>query len=124
MKKVYWDEKEQQIKTKDGSCKYDRTGNVEWRKKCNEVIDDTNQKATNFNTDIAKLKTQLQCAAKGHDMMFEKKIPCRTSRWSLYIEPSEDKYIFKCSNCSLEITKTKAELTAKEKEGLKKLKLL
>ena len=33
-------------------------------------------------------------------------------------------YIFKCSVCGLEITKTEKELSAIEKEALKKLKLL
>ena len=33
-------------------------------------------------------------------------------------------YVFKCSSCGLEITKTKKELTSTEKEALKKLKLL
>ena len=75
-----------------------------------------------FANRISVLKNQLKCAAKGHKMVFEKVVK-RGSEPVWILLPSNGFY-FKCSNCGLEIIKTKAELTTTEKDALKKLKLL
>lgn len=70
---------------------------------------------------ITLLEDQNICTAKGHKMVFEKvKI---NESWP-YLISIADTYIFKCSDCHLEILKTKVELTTIEKDALKKLKLL
>ena len=112
MEKVYWNEKEQQIVTKDGRCLYDKAHCRE-NKEC----------AVSRHTCIVELRRQLQCAAKGHKTVFEK--VCTESGLRVRIfDKFEEPYIFKCSNCSLEIAKTEKELSATEREALKKLKLL
>jgi hypothetical protein len=146
---VYWNEKEGQIKTRSGKCLYDK--NVTDSKNANltnlEIfVEKLNKQAkilVTTNNDIAcdlkGVKAQLQCAAKGHgDWKFvgdlkrkwertDTEIPLQgaTSMTVMsYTASGNDGFIFKCSNCGLEITKTKKELTASEKEALKKLKLL
>ena len=93
MKKIYWNEKERQIVTKNGECI--------WYKDQQEELTDR----------VYVLEKQLQCAAKGHKMVYE-------------TTTSTNGFIFECAVCDFEITKTKEELTATEKEALKKLKLL
>jgi len=69
---------------------------------------------------LATIK-QLQCAAKGHDFVFEKKE--EYNFWAS-LRPKPIKYQFKCTNCDLTITKTIDELTSIEKEALKDLGIL
>jgi len=99
--KIYWNEKKQQIMTKDGVCRYDKGA---------------------ANT----LQSQLQCSAKGHGKWAYKETKIvdtnrmftATGKWGYNV------FVFKCSACGLEITKTKGELKPAEKEALKKLNLL
>jgi len=63
---------------------------------------------------------QLQCAAKGHNFVFEKDACVYFGGWLL----SRKQYQFKCTNCDLTITKTIDELTSIEKEALKDLGIL
>jgi len=65
------------------------------------------------------LQTQLQCAAKGHNFVFEKKF----TKHYFSLE-TKTKYQFKCTNCDLTITKIKDELTPKERKALKDLGIL
>lgn len=109
MEKVYWNEKEQQIMTKSGKCLFDKHGQ--------SVINDSVAEVFNGrdNTELAlrksdKFQAQLQCAAKGH------------GKWMYQGE--EGDHIFKCSDCGLEITKTKEELKPAECAALKSLQLL
>ena len=159
---IYWDEKQQQIKTKGGKCVYDsgetsrikvlesqlsglqnRTRKLEdvlpdedWRKKCNDAISSNEKVTREFET---RYQAQLQCGAKGHgkwvyaggtkqkwdktehDISRNETI---TMKVMSYTAIGSDGFIFKCSDCGLEITKTAKELTATEREALKKLKLL
>ena len=155
---IYWDDKQQQIKTKSGKCLIDvnkvermdrqlesllnegvvtkieniRKDWLEWQQKCNKVIEE--------NMEVEKrLEAQLQCGAKGHgkwvyaggtkqkwdktehDISGNETI---TMKVMSYTAIGSDGFIFKCSDCGLEITKTAKELTATEREALKKLKLL
>ena len=132
--KIYWDEKLQQIKTRGGECIYDknREGNT------SEIVELRQE----YSKAINKLETQakqLQCSAKTqgkHKMVFNRLsrnifrmhepillygagVPLRQTEHGTF-----KFYIFKCSICDLEITKTEKELSAIEKEALKKLKLL
>ncbi len=169
LQKVYWDEKKQQIVTKNGECRYNLRSNAvhhqekriaEFEDKiriltstmCNtkdtslsrrinelekvirrgerEVVEH-NAEIDKKNTEVEKhnaekrdkegrLRTQLQCAAKGHGKwQFVKKDFCINRNG-----PEITGYFFKCANCGLEINKTEKELTAKEKEALKSLKLI
>lgn len=157
MEKIYWDENEQQIKTKAGECLYDRRKNVGTDSALIEAIrriDDIDRrdaksdkgnaasslgqihnlmsKVANLENDLAsaqpnaKLQAQLQCAAKTqgkHKMVFKRK-GTATGYITLGIGEAQMRFIFKCDICGLEIIKSKSELTASEKEGLKKLGLL
>ena len=149
--KIYWDEKQQQIKTKSGKCLVDvnriekliatqgaaigKLGSTLYKK----TLYDRNldrilelqgkvklieKVMANTKSEIATTyQAQLQCQAKGHGKwVFVKKIN-RGSEPVWILLPS-DGYAFKCSNCGLEITKTAKELTTTEREALKKLKLL
>ena len=141
---IYWDEKQQQIKTKSGKCLYNRREvggkftkifqrietlsqkirkledvlpDEDWRKKCNDAISSNEKVTREFET---RYQAQLQCGAKGHgqwvfvkkDLLLQRNCPELTG------------YTFQCEDCDLEITKTAKELTATEREALKKLKLL
>jgi hypothetical protein len=73
-----------------------------------------------------QLQKQLQCAAKGHNFVFDK-ILNKDLGWKWLLRKSKDmkpKYQFKCTNCDLTITKTIDELTATEKKALKDLGIL
>ena len=158
-KSIYWDEKQQQIKTKSGKCVWDtnkmsveaikpfvisngeRITKIEQeREQSKEYNKGVRERNVTRDKNRGKLKAQLQCGAKGHKMVYEK---VGESMWSTYppfadmikdasllgtgvshTKLSRVKFIFKCSDCGLEITKTAKELTATEKEALRKLKLL
>ena len=91
-----------------------------------------------LNTWQSHFQTQLQCSAKTqgkHKMVFDKKGSEETTTYNntlptpawfvAYSYGTSDRdFHFKCSICDLAITKTKDELSAVEKEALRKLKLL
>ena len=128
--KIYWDEKDEQIKDKNGVCRYDQSAILELIGGADERI---NAHFKLCEEREANLKAQLQCGAKGHKMVFEKSTQNRLTMADLeqareymgggYFKEKEP-FIFTCKSCSLEITKTAKELTVKEKEGLAKLGLL
>ena len=145
MKKIYWDENLQQIRTKGRKCLMDKNhqqsindsdsrrisnlqGRVQKLENITKTVDDGIAKgiaglekwATNRESTIKK---QLQCSAKGHKMVFNRQGAAR-QQTSLTLIDIFSGYVFKCSICGLEITKTEKELSAVEKEALKKLKLL
>ncbi len=100
--------------------------NEDWRNKCNEVIRKNDAAGV-------ELERQLRCGAKGHGKWVYQKLTTHYSpakdggvmkSLSCFVEPNGNDFVFKCSACNLEITKTAKELTATEKEGLTKLKLL
>ena len=90
------------------------------------------------------IERQLQCSAKTkgkHEMVYSKPTEFELTKTlnamaelrtasaiygtsMLYTPNPTDAFIFKCSTCGLEITKTKTELTAKEKTHLTGLGLL
>ncbi len=166
MEKIYWDESQQQILTKDGKCLYDpraerntfnsivatltervyRLENAQYTKR---LYDKNWDKIEKLKTQmpkiepelisaIGKLERQLQCSAKTqgkHKMVYQSDPPKpkNDTNWDIIGDSwntgnactiKAKRYIFKCSICDLEITKTKKELSAVEKEALKKLKLL
>ncbi|KKN75915.1 hypothetical protein LCGC14_0376230 [marine sediment metagenome] len=152
--KIYWDENLQQIRTRGGKCLLDRTSAGNYRGIVNghiAVIQDMGKRIRALE-DIGqgfapahfrlldKLEKQLQCSAKTqgkHKMVFVKKGSEETTTYNntlptptwfvtyTYSYGTSDRdFVFKCSVCDLEITKTEKELSAVEKEGLKKLKLL
>ncbi len=124
-KAVYWDEKEQQIKTKDGKCLYDKS-RFDKMKDLERVIRSANRTISTSNEAVKdirgqldtndNLSPQLQCAAKGHGKWQFSDV------WT-HNKTLENKYGFRCSDCGLEITKTIKECTAKEREALKGLGL-
>ncbi len=156
--KIYWDEKQQQIKTKGGKCLWDKSqhwGKFEKLKamiddfdkrlkaeesiegcdgicetkidKCNEAIKAIERSLTS-TSDYTTIKAQLQCGAKHHDKW---EFVIRTGIHVGVDSPAGSshclariRFIFKCSDCGLEITKIAKELTATEREALRKLKLL
>jgi len=69
---------------------------------------------------------QLQCAAKEHNFVFERKsgnyvwVSFDTSK----VHSIDYEFQFKCTNCNLTITKTIDELAATEKKALKDLGIL
>ena len=100
--KIYWNEKEGQIMTKDGKCRSDMPAMIEL---VGGADDRVNTHFKYCEDRYAKLKAQLQCGAKGHgDWEYVRKQQCKG-----YIE-----VVFRCSSCGLEITKTKKELTKKQ----------
>ncbi len=171
MEKIYWDESQQQIRTKGGECLLDkavllaRLNSLEERIKGHQVtrnilsirlakLENAQYTKTLYDKNLGKIKTltdsinsyakaefeikkQLQCSAKTqgkHKMVFvkkngeEKSSISDSSGWTCInvysiCTPNRD-FVFKCSVCDLAITKTEKELSAVEKEGLKKLKLL
>ena len=81
-------------------------------------INKIESRAVTVEKENNQLQKQLQCAAKGHNFIFEKLIGERR-----FFEPFKF-YQFKCSNCNLTITKIKDELTPKERKALKDLGIL
>ena len=135
--KIYWYEKQQQIKTKGGKCLF---APEDYYIKCEVDKKVRDGDVELLSRDLAKVERQLQCAAKAHKMVFDR---VREGEWSTcpsfpemikdaslfgtgvsHTRKDESRFIFKCSDCGLEITKTAKELTATEKEALRKLKLL
>ena len=130
--KIYWDKNLQQIRTKDGRCLWDR-------RYIQNQIDELVLSRRNWDARISVIekqesrmlcdfKAQLQCSAKTggkHKMVYSKLDICLNC-FTLGTGQRDysKRFIFKCSACGLEITKTEKELSAVEKEGLKKLKLL
>ena len=171
---IYWDDKQQQIKTKGGKCVYDKnsadldsTKALNFRhqlsvleakfanitelnkviKEANEAIDSSNEhkaKLTaahnDMKNDLLITEAQLQCGAKGHKMVYNRTVKSKWTRLDTAIENPQNPlqplgmqinythntgdFVFSCESCGLEITKTAKELTATEREALKKLKLL
>lgn len=76
-----------------------------------------------INVNDDQFQKQIQCAAKGHNFVFEK-----DKRVYSLIEwvncKKGQQFQFKCTNCNLTITKTLDELTATEKKALKDLGIL
>ncbi|MCK5017556.1 MAG: hypothetical protein KAS32_10855 [Candidatus Peribacteraceae bacterium] len=99
-------------------------------KRLSDTCDDLSRGYDSRNTDVDKLRLQTCCAAKGHKMVFSRiaDFHIKRTRIAGFLDETDidttELFIFKCSNCGLEITKTKKELTPTEKDGLKKLKLL
>ncbi len=144
--KIYWDKKLQQIRTKGGECLFDKNGFANEimaaDKRVNAHFELNEKKLAAFrqelNTWQSHFQKQLQCAAKTqgkHKMMFVKKGSEETATHQVNNAPSlwfvtyscgtsDRDFVFKCSVCGLEIAKTEKELSAAEKEALKKLKLL
>ena len=100
-----------------------------WKKECdkwNAETDAENKITEDYNRECDKItalvQAQLQCSAKTkgkHKMVYEKKreldmSPCALNYSSIVTHP----YIFKCSICNLEITKTNKELAKAEREHL------
>lgn len=141
---IYWSRKEQQIKTRSGECVYDKMrietmhGNMyapdgriaQLARRIYELEKDSLKmgakvgSVVNSNEVIcewrnryrSELKKQLQCQVRsGHKMVFAG----GSAESGEFIG-----FIFKCSICDLEITKTEQELTKKETEHLKGLKLI
>lgn len=111
MEKIYWDKAEQQIKTREGKCVYNKE---DWVSP--NVIHQSSKVTKRMNL----LEQQLRCAAKGHRMRYS-----RYQDSGLTTDPTMDNWnLFKCRRCGLEVTKTKKELTPTEREALGKLKLL
>ena len=77
-------------------------------------------RAVTVEKENKQLQKQLQCAAKGHNFIFEKSK--KLSLWDLVHRKGI--YQFKCTNCDLTITKTGDELTPEEKRALKDLGIL
>ena len=93
MKKVYWDDFRQLLKTKNGE----------------------------YICSCRRMANQLRCAAKGHNFVFDSdKGWERSGQGGVQAQW----FSFKCTGCGLEIHKTEDELTAPERDALKKLKLL
>ena len=143
-RRIYWDDKQQQIKTKSGKCVYDRKEVGTKFTKIFQRIETLAQKVKAIERSMTctkdnTLQAQLQCGAKGHgkwvyaggtkqkwdktehDISGNETI---TMKVMSYTAIGSDGFIFKCSDCGLEITKTAKELTATEREALRKLKLL
>lgn len=145
MEKVYWDEESKQIMTKDRECLYDKVGlnnqlalkrieieSLELRINklqtvvgtLSDIVYGRNGHETSQGA-IDKLQAQLQCSAKGHEIRYNRIIKIGAQPISPFtLLPEDAQYYFVCSICGLEIAKTAKELTAGEKEALKKLKLL
>ena len=120
---IYWDKKLGQILTKDGECLYDEHAMLKIGLQADERV---NNSFKIYEDKFAKLQAQLQCSAKTqgrHKMVFEKK-DTATGLITFGMGVAQMRFFFKCSICGLEITKTEKELSAIEKEALKKLKLL
>jgi len=82
-------------------------------------INKIESRAVTVEKENKQLQKQLQCAAKGHNFVFEKKF----TKHYFSLE-TKTKYQFKCTNCDLTITKIKDELTPKERKALKDLGIL
>ena len=70
---------------------------------------------------VEVLQKQATCSAKGHKIHFKRYVYATTC---FGYEMSESGFVFKCKNCGIEFSKTKAELTTIEKTALKVLKVL
>ena len=82
-------------------------------------INKIESRAVTVEKENKQLQKQLQCAAKGHNFVFEKKF----TKHYFSLE-TEIKYQFECTNCDLTITKNIDELTLKERKALKDLGIL
>ena len=92
--------------------------------KLNKVVAGINDK-THQEMNLYAPITQLRCGVKGHNFVFNKSDSGGINGWHiLYSGHHVPSYIFKCSKCGLTITKTKKELTVKEKNALKTLGIL
>ena len=130
MEKIHWDENDGQIKTKDGKCLYDKhavdeavrlnDGSITYRMNGLELrIKSIEMAMTCTKDDPLPL---LQCQAKGHGKWVYQESKTIFPKAPFFIQCKV--FIFKCSACGLEITKTEKELKPAEKEALKKLNLL
>ena len=119
--KIYYDAKDEQIKDKNGVCRYDQSAILELIGGADERI---NAHFKLCEEREANLKAQLQCGAKGHGKWEFVKKDTATGVLTIGCGEAQFLFFFKCKSCGLEITKRKKELTAKEKEGLAKLGLL
>ncbi len=143
--KIHWNKKEQQIMTKDGECLFDRNAYRQGWLDAKRIDDeakvrlcrledrvfnqtgDISVKDQDQENQISKLQAQLQCSAKGHGKWVYKEKRLHNILWAGHLSgeiAGPAGYVFKCSACGLEITKTAKELTPAEKDGLKSLKLL
>ncbi|HDY87626.1 MAG TPA: hypothetical protein ENH82_05845 [bacterium] len=153
MKKIFWDEREGQIVTKGGECLYDKDSinrrlesTVDLAKSfiatfetLKTIVKDKDKRLETLEkrlndftcmmcntnpTEIIQLQHQLQCAAKGHEMIFKETNKTGPSSYRCVGPIPGGWFVFKCTNCNLEIIKTEKELSCVEKEALRKLKLL
>jgi len=89
--------------------------------KLNKIVAEIKRK-TYQERDLYAPTTQLRCGVKGHNFVFIKSDSNGINGWYiLYSDHHVPSYKFKCSKCGLTITKTKKELTVKEKNALKTL---
>ena len=146
-RRLYWSEVSGRIETANYVCVYN-VGDKDRRDaevdRHNAEIDKENEsyaeEERKFDEDWNRAQAQLKCSAKGHKMEYDRpehihalesieNMRQAVSEASVYgssclFSKNTKAYIFKCKNCGIEITKEKSELTAKEKEALKLLKIL
>ena len=106
---ICWSSKEGQIMTRRGQCLYDKA-------ELTCVIESANKAVADTRPILDTLRKQMACGVKGHEMVYHER--------ANLAEICGISFIFKCKNCGIEITLTEAELTAKQKEALKSLKIL
>ena len=144
---IYWNAKEGQIMTKAGKCLYDKkvlSGRIRDSEIKIQVIEARNNRlkaeddaivAENkaidkenmeYDKDRDVMKAQLQCSAKtkGKHKMVYSRTRLNEGQCGGLRDWGSPCYVFECSTCNLEITKSKAELTPTERESLKALKVL
>ena len=89
--------------TMGGKCLYDKA-------ELTRVIKSANETIVSGKSVLERIERQMACGVKGHEMVYNRS--------------GVVAHIFKCKSCGIEIAKTKSELTVKEKEALKLLKIL
>ena len=117
---VYWSTKEGQIMTRYGKCLYDKA-------ELTRVIESANKVVADTQPILHEIRNQVACGVKGHEMEYNRvksEMTCTEIQTRMGGEDYQRPFIFKCKNCGIEIAKTKSELTVKEKEALKLLKIL